>query len=88
MEPAKAEAVLNLAPADTAEPLDRLTFPLIELEEFRRMMFWLTYQRGPYGTGTNLTRGDVLDMHFDEMLWHWSFLREVWDEEEKAMKRK
>ena len=24
----------------------------------------------------------------EEMLWHWSFLREVWDEEEKAMKRK
>jgi len=50
-------------------------------------MFWLTYQRGPYGTGTNLTRADVLDMEFAEIIWSWEYLREVWDAEETAMKK-
>lgn len=50
------------------------------------MVFWLTYQRGPYGTGTNLTRHDVMEMEFDEILWTWEFLQEVWDAEQKAMR--
>lgn len=87
MEPAQAEAVLELAPDPYAvEPLDRLTLPLPELEDFRKLIFWLMYRRGPHGTGTNLTRTDILDMPVDEILWTWEYLREVWEEETRAIR--
>lgn len=47
-------------------------------------MFWLTYKRAPHGTGTNLTRGDVLEMEMQEIIAWWDKLRETWDAEDKA----
>lgn len=51
------------------------------------MFFWLTFKRGPHGSGTNLTRTDVLEMEMSELLWHWDFLWKVWDKEAEAIRR-
>lgn len=63
------------------------TFPHIDLDHFRNILFWLTYRRAPNGTGTNLTRSDVMDMEFAEVLWWWKFLRDVWRVEDQAARR-
>jgi len=62
-------------------------FPHIELDHFRNMIHWLTFRRAPHGTGTNLTWHDCMAMGLDELLAHWSFLREAWDAEDSASKR-
>ena len=50
-------------------------------------MFWLTYKRAPHGTGTNLTRSDLLDMEVGEILQWWEDLQEVWDKEDAALRK-
>lgn len=50
-------------------------------------MFWLTYRRAPHGSGTNLTRGDVLSMEMQEIMEWWKLLLEVWDLEDKAERK-
>lgn len=50
-------------------------------------MFWLTFKRAPHGTGTNLTRGDVLAMEMSEILQWWQMLRDAWDKEDAALRR-
>jgi hypothetical protein len=69
------------------EPEVLSVFPHIDLDHFRHLLFWLTYKRAPNGTGTNLSRSDCLDMEMEELLWNWQFLRDVWDEEDKAARR-
>lgn len=69
------------------EPEVLATFPHMELEHFRNLCFWLTFKRPPNGTGTNLTRNDVLEMDLEEVLWWWKFLREAWDAEDNANRR-
>jgi len=54
---------------------------------FRSVMFWLTYKRAPHGSGTNLTRGDVLEMEMGEILQWWKRLQEAWDAEDRAERR-
>lgn len=61
-------------------------FPHLDLDTLRNMTFWLTFKRGPYGSGTNLTRADVLDMEWEEIRYHWKMLWEVWDAEKSAGK--
>lgn len=61
--------------------------PHIELEDLWNTFFWLTYKRAPNGTGTNLTRNDLLEMDMEEILWHWKFLWDVWDKENEAERR-
>lgn len=69
------------------EPEVVATFPHVGLDDFRNLMFWLLYHRPPHGSGTGLTRADVLDMEMDEIMWWWKFLREAWDAEDTASRR-
>lgn len=50
-------------------------------------MFWLTYKRAPHGSGTNLTRGDVLGMEMGEILETWKRLTDAWDAEDRANRK-
>lgn len=62
-------------------------FPHLDVDEFRRIIFWLTYKRAPDGTGTNLTRNDCLAMEMSEILWWWEMLQEAWKAEDAARAR-
>ena len=48
------------------------------------MLFWLTFKRGPHGSGTNLGYQDVMEMEFSEIRFYWKFLWRVWDAEKDA----
>ena len=50
------------------------------------MCFWLTFKRGPHGSGTNLSRSDVMDMELTEIRYYWDMLWKVWDAENAAAK--
>ena len=50
------------------------------------MTFWLTFKRGPHGSGTNLSRSDVMEMELEEIRYYWKMLWDVWDAEKNASK--
>jgi hypothetical protein len=86
LEPVAAQALYE-ALGDHVEPEVVAIFPHLDLETFRRLMFWLTFKRPPHGSGTNLTRRDVLDMEVQEIMQWWEELQDVWDKEDAALRQ-
>ncbi len=64
-----------------------MVFPHVDIEDFRKLLFWLNYHRPPDGTGTTLTRQDLLNMEFEEIVWTSNFLTKQWDAETNANRK-